>query len=426
MVLSKYSRFQLHKAPSTIDSVLRSSIRSAYANVSSFRSALDAIGGSPEAIRSRDDLPRLPMSSRSDFLDRPISESTHRRVNLKRCRKSRTTGTTRAPLDVYMNQMEAVYRKLVLLNAMRRNVRFTLPFRISEVGTGILKKRSARRLDPVIVSHIPRVLLLDEQLDHLIRSRPHVITGYPSCLELVAEKLHHRPPGFAPRLVVCRGEMLSGSTRSTLTDAFACKVVDYYSCAEIGNIAWECPSNRGVLHISTDSCVVEVVDDEGMPLPVGTEGSILVTNLFNHTMPFIRYRIGDSGTLVGGDFTRCVCGYVGPSITSLAGRQQDYFVLPDGRKLSPRVIDTLVGSISNLGEGPHCVRRYQCIQATRDTIRVLMVPASHAPADLADRLTRAIERNAIGIRCSVEIVADLPSAPSGKHRQVVSKIADQR
>ena len=325
-----------------------------------------------------------------------------------------------------MSRSEAAYRKLVLFNAIRRNVRFALPFRIVELGTGaigITTRRQARQLDPVQVCHISRTLSIDEQMQRLIRARPHVITGHPSCLELAARELHWRPPGFAPRLVVSRGELLRDSTRSVLREAYGCKIVDYYSCDEIGNIAWECPANRHRLHISTDGCVLEIVDESGALLPAGAEGLILLTSLFNCTMPFVRYRLGDRGSLLGEGETRCSCGYSGPSLASLAGRDEDYYWLPDGRRLSPRVIDTLIGSaLTASGGEPYYAKRFQSIQETRDTIRVLVLPADHAPGDLAARISRTIEAIGPGITCRVEYVDPFPSSPAGKHRAIKSKV----
>jgi hypothetical protein len=70
-------------------------------------------------------------------------------------------------------------------------------------------------------------------------TQPHVITGHPSCIELVAESINLLPVGFAPWLVVSRGEILHGRTRALLEEVFGCRVDNYSNCDEIGNIAWD-------------------------------------------------------------------------------------------------------------------------------------------------------------------------------------------
>lgn len=426
MAFDAYARFLVHKSSAAIDAALRSIIHSAFANVSGCHSRLASAGIAPQMIRSRKDLERVPVMSRDEFVDRAASEYTHRSANLSRCYKSSTSGTTGVQLEIYMSRSEATYRKVVLFSAMRRNVRLSLPFRIAEVGTGaigIKRRRQTRALDPVQVCHISPALPLDQQLRRLIQARPHLITGHPTCLESLADELQRRPPGLAPRLVVCRGEILKDAVRAKLQETFECKTVDYYSCDEIGNIAWECPTHEHRLHVSTDGCVVEVVDEGGGSLPAGREGLILVTNLFNRTMPFIRYRLGDCGSLMKTGSERCSCGYAGQSLALIAGREDDYYWLPDGRKLSPRVIDTHISSaIAASDHDSYYAKRYLCIQETCDSIRVLVQPADHAPDDLALRISGAIEGIGPGITCRVEYVESFPESSSGKHGSIVSKV----
>ena len=148
-----------------------------------------------------------------------------------------------------------------------------------------------------------------------------------------------------------------------------------------------------------------------------------MTNLFNHTMSFIRYSLGDRGSLLGEKVCPS-CGFLGPSLALVAGRLEDYYLLPDGRKLSPRVIDSLmmVSAFPTSGGEGYYAKQYQCIQETRGMIRVLMIPADHAPNDLAARISRAIESIGPGITCRVEYVDAFPSSLSGKHRSIVSRV----
>ena len=417
-------RFAVRKSLASIDAALRCLVRTAYRTVPLVQARLDSVGIDPLSIRSRTDLRALPIVCREDYVSRPLSASLRRGADPACCYKSSTSGTTGVPLDVYMSHAEAAYRKLVLFNAIRRNTKASLPFRIVEVGTGevgIAMRRRVRRLDPIRVTRIPRSLPVDEQLKRLLSSAPQVITGHPSCIEAVAEALDHRPAGFAPRLVVCRGELLRDRTRALLRERLGCKVVDYYSCDEIGNIAWECPVHPRRMHVSTDGCIVEIADEGGTPTPVGEEGSILVTNLFNHTMPFIRYRLGDLGR--ASDDGPCVCGHDGPSLHLVAGREDDSLWLANGRRMSPRVLDTQIAmALIASEEGAYYAKCYQCIQETVETFRVLVVREDDAPADLGDRIRRRIEESIPGSTCRVEWVDSIAPDPSGKRRLIVSNV----
>jgi len=308
---------------------------------------------------------------------------------------------------------------------MLHHVRFVLPFEIVEVGAGevgIDDRRHARALDPIRVIRIPRSLSVDEQLDWLMRTRPHVITGHPSCIEVVAELISRRPAGFAPQLVACRGEILHKRTRALLQEAFGCRVVNYYSCDEIGNIAWECPVQQDKLHLNTDGCMLEIIDEEGHPLQEGSEGLILATNLFNRTMPFIRYQLGDRAALLPTE-KLCACGYSGQSLSLIAGRDDDYFWLPDGRKISPQVISTLIGAaVKGEQTGGFYVGAYQAIQESLEMVTVRAVILEGAPSDIGSRIARAIESLGEGVRCRVELVETISMEPTGKHRKIVSNV----
>ena len=255
-----------------------------------------------------------------------------------------------------------------------------------------------------------------------------VLTGPPSCLELVAEEmlrtgLQMRTP---PRLIAPRGEILSPRTRQLLRDAFQCAVADLYSCEEVGNIAWECPHHEGIYHINTDACVVEILDDHGQRVLDGIEGDVVITNLFNWTMPFIRYELGDRATLRGTSESICSCGDSGPVIKILAGRADDFIHLPSGQRVSPRTILGLVYKASQRGPDltSYYLRQFRVEQITLDSIRVLIVPSDHQtheqmPTVAIQRALRTLDPR---LQVRIEIVDSLPSSDAAKFRTIISRV----
>ena len=65
-----------------------------------------------------------------------------------------------------------------------------------------------------------------------------------------------------------------------------------YGSREFSLIGAERPRHSG-LHLTMENLLVEVVDEEGRPTPAGEEGNIVITDLFDIAMPFVRYAIGD-------------------------------------------------------------------------------------------------------------------------------------
>jgi len=415
-----------------LDWIVADLVADAYRRSSLTRNVIDRAGVPAHQVRGVGDLNRLPVTTRREyFADSRLGLRMGTRVD--RCHRVRTTGTTGSPLVVYMNRLEFLYRQLQVFRGMRSGVRLTVPLTISSVGVNVPRAQAARsnpleRVGLARVRKIPRSLSSEEQARRLVDQPAQILTGAPSSLELVAEamqRLDLRLPS-PPSVVSPRGEMLRWEARALLAETFGCPVVDQYNCEEIGNIAWECPAETGVYHVNTDACVLETVDDEGAPVPAGVEGRVVVTNLFNRTMPFIRYDLGDRAVFRETPRDRCACGHRGPTLAALLGRLDDFILLSSGERVSPRTIVGCVyrGSQRDVAEPSYFVRRFRVIQDEPNAIRVLVVPAEDAPADLDARIRLECQALESGLRVDVERVGEIPGEPTDKARVVLSNLSD--
>lgn len=145
------------------------------------------------------------------------------------------------------------------------------------------------------------------------------------------------------------GEMLLESTRQKLKEVFKCEIANQYGCHEANSIAFECPHNK--LHCMEDNIYVEIVDNEGKEVQDGKDGSIIITTLNNHAMPFIRYKIGDRG-VIDHNHDVCKCGNKSPVLKLSSGRVNDYIVLSDGSRINAyvfvRAIETVNIKLDNI------------------------------------------------------------------------------
>jgi phenylacetate-CoA ligase len=89
----------------------------------------------------------------------------------------------------------------------------------------------------------------------------------------------------------------------------------------------------------------------------------VLTDLRNHAMPLIRYKIGDKGMLLKDP---CPCGRKFQLMRPLAGRASEYIILPDGEQLSPYRFTTLIENIPGL-------LQFQIIQIHPKHLRVKTV-----------------------------------------------------
>ena len=427
--LAAWQRFVLGKGDRSIDQSISQIVASAYRTVPAFRARLDAQGISPRWIISKRSLRLLPSISRDEWAAMPRCDLLRRGCRRSRCHVGPTSGTTGTPLLVTMSRTEALYRRILLFRAIRQSARIRLPFSIAEVGTGpagaARERDLTQRLGLSRTVRILRDLPPEDQAKRLFETRPQVITGHPSCLETVAEAIEQsgRQRWSGTRLVVCRGEMLTPRTRVLLERAFACRVSDFYNCEEIGNIAWECPEQSGVMHITTDGCVVEILDDGDQPVPDGEEGNVVLTNLFNRTMPFVRYRLGDRAALRPPE-EQCSCGHRGSSMSLVAGRSDDSIWLPSGRRVSPRVVDSIVGMamMNESADTGFSTRQYRIVQRTQSEVDVRLASASHPSEELVERIREGFHRLSPDLRCRIEVVTTFDDEPGRKVRAITSHV----
>lgn len=422
-----WSRFKLRKSVSDVDRVVRFMIRHAARHVPFYRDAWHLAGVRPSEILGAADLPTLPVARRDGLLTAGTQGFLRAGADVRALVCRHTTGTTGTPVSVYMTRTEALFRTLSLLDAYRRNVRIPPAFTLVDVGPERKDRatRSVQRVGPVRIVRLFRSLPVSEHVALLRRTRPTLVEGRPSMLWQVARALDAEGmTAIRPRLVISYAEALYPHVRELLERVFACRVVDYYNCEEAGNLAWECPDRPGIMHPNPATVCLEVVGVDGRPAGYGVEGSVVITNLFNATMPFVRYVMDDRATLLAPE--RCSCGFDGPAMRLVDGRDEDFFVMPDGREISPRVIyDVVNTALPSSGVGDvlaQAIREFQIVQEERDRIVVRVVPGPRYSDDLWRDLGAHVRALHPAVRVEVTRVDALEPSPGGKFRQVTSRV----
>ena len=89
-----------------------------------------------------------------------------------------------------------------------------------------------------------------------------------------------------------------------------------------------CKSDNKKMHLNDDLCIVEPLDHNNKPVKKGvTSSKIYMTNLFNYTLPIIRYEIFDSLLFLK---EQCECGVKHQLIAELQGKPSFDFVYSGG------------------------------------------------------------------------------------------------
>ena len=208
---------------------------------------------------------------------------------------------------------------------------------------------------------------------------------------------------------------LNEEIREFVERTLSTKVYNQYGSREVGPVAAEGPDQDGM--VIFEWCqYVEVVDSEGRPVPPGGTGEIAITLLSNYTMPLIRYRIGDRGTVPIEEASPPPLRRLG----TVTGRVTDYFVREDG---------TLVHGeyFTHLFYHRNWVKRFQVVQEDYLEVKVNLECDSEPSADEEEEIGELIRR-VMGDDCRVrfEYPKRIQPSSSGKYLYTFSKVARDR
>ena len=122
---------------------------------------------------------------------------------------------------------------------------------------------------------------MDQIITALNRFQPQALTGYAGVLERLAEAQEEGTLSIRPRVIVSGAEPLRPHCRAILQKIFQVPVVNAYASSEHLFMALTLPGSEG-MYLLEDDLIFELHDD-----------FTCVTNLFNDTLPLIRYRMDD-------------------------------------------------------------------------------------------------------------------------------------
>jgi phenylacetate-CoA ligase len=194
-------------------------------------------------------------------------------------------------------------------------------------------------------------------------------------------------------------------TKALIQRLWGVRAGDTAGMTEIGTIMiFECSHQPGGTHIIEDHYIEEVVDPAGgEPVGYGEAGERVVTSFGRGIIPLVRYRTADLVTRVPA--SRCRCGrgfdlYEG----GILGRVDD-MKLVRGTNVYPRAVEGIVREFPAVEEFQLLLTR----EGHFDRIALRLEPApdvtDEAWADMAERVAKALAEAHEGLRFEVERAA---------------------
>ncbi len=244
----------------------------------------------------------------------------------------------------------------------------------------------------------------------LRRFHPVYAYGYPSLIRyFTAECTEAGLDGhdLGLRLVVTTGELLTDEQRRAIEAFFGCRVVNEYGCTESGILAFECEAHS--MHLIPVAAYAQVVRPDGSATETDELGEVVVSDLYGHTRPLLRYRLHDRGVRV---HDGCRCGRALPVVRVDSGRVDSFIQTPQ----RGRVYDAILAYTM-----PASVQRFRARQVAPDHLVVELVPGEGFRPEETPAICRATLEQALGpgMRVTTHMVQHIAHDPSGKQRYFI-------
>ena len=246
-------------------------------------------------------------------------------------------------------------------------------------------------------------------LQKMNKSPPQTLLAYPSSLYQFATFLFES--GLMPKWnlkgIISSAEMLHAHHRTMAETVFNTKVYNRYGGREVGLIAMECKAGR--MHINCHDLYLEIDSVD----PYTKPGHILITQLNNYAMPFIRYRIGDIGRLSD---EMCPCGNQLPILAEILGRSTATFRTRTGALIHGGYFTQQFYNVIG-------VNQFQLIQESLKhcVLKLIINPqwSEKTRRYMVQKIQDALGGDVI---VTVEFVEEIPMSASGKREFTISKV----
>jgi phenylacetate-CoA ligase len=351
---------------------LQSTLNRVYKNVKFYRSRFDELGIEPADIRSRQDLEKVPFTTKEDLRDNyPYGMFALPLREVVRIHSS--TGTTGKPTVVGysandLDSWSEVVARIMTAGGVTKDdvVQIAFGYGLFTGGFGLHygAERIGASVIPISSGNTRRQLMIMEDY----RTTALVCTpSYALFLTEVLEENQIDPKRLSLKYGLFGAEPWSVKMREDIENKMGIIATDNYGLSEVmgPGVAGECLEKSG-LHLNEDHFIPEIIDPEsGNTLPMGEWGELVLTTVRREAMPLVRYRTRDLTRLY---VEECGCGRTLVKMEKVTGRTDDMIIFK-GVNVYPSQVEEILFEFE--GVTPH----YQIVlgrDGALDTMEILV------------------------------------------------------
>jgi len=244
--------------------------------------------------------------------------------------------------------------------------------------------------------------------------RPKAMLSYASALTTICNylaKIESAPLNANMKSIIAMSEYLSPDIKERLKFYFGVEGISRYSNVENGIIAQQFPGSS-VFHINWASYTVEILElDSNKEVALGKPGRIVITDLFNYSMPVIRYDTGDIGYVKNDDPFNGA-----PYLEHVEGRKMDMIYNTQGELITSYITYHLLKYDK--------IKQFQLIQEDPTTYSIKL--NVYDDFDQQNYIINEFKTH-LGADATIRViyVKDIPLLNSGKRKLVINKTSTQ-
>jgi phenylacetate-CoA ligase len=405
---------------------LKWTVKHAYNGSDFYRRRFEEAGVTPGAIKTLDDIRRLPFTTANDLkagypfplLSVPMAKVVRIHASSGTTGKKKVLAYSAKDIDDWANFFARCFEMAGLSQLDR--VQIAVGYGLWTAGVGF--QAGVERFGAMAIPIGPGSL--DMQTEFLVDFQTTVLCCTASMGLLMAEEVEKR--GIRDQINIKK--VIFGSERSS--DAMRARIRDLLGVEHIFDIpgmtelygpgtGLDCIHHAGI-HYWADYFIVEFLDPETLkPVPEGEIGEMVVTTLRKEAAPLVRYRTRDLTRAIPGD---CPCGSILPRHDRFLGRSDDMFIFR-AVNVYPGQVDHVLSRIQGIGSEYqiHLDRRAD----GKDYMVVKVERGIDCPPARDEELKKGVEKgikNQIFVSCDCEVVChgDLPRSEK-KTKRVFDK-----
>ncbi len=326
------------------DEILANMVKLGYKKSARLKAILDQNKINPKSIKTREDLEKLPVTSREKLVELQLKNAPYASLENPSVHIDRIFTSPGPVYEPHLSENDYLWARAFFAAGIGPADIVLNAFSYHLVAAGLTFHNGLRKVGATVVPSGTSSSQIQVQLIKDLRVTAYV--GTPSFLMAIIIKAKEMgfdfKKDFRLKKACFAAEPLFPDMRRSFENEYDIDTYQMYGATEVGDVAYECSQKNG-WHICEET-IVEIVDSTtGKSVNAGDLGEVVVTRL-NEIFFLLRFGTGDLSRLIT---EPCPCGRTSYRLAGITGRVGDA-VKVRGLFLAPSQLKMIQAKFNNI------------------------------------------------------------------------------